>query len=107
LQYVLSPTMMQLAGATFYNLSLLTSDTFAMIMSVLLFGRVITVPYVLASVLIFGGIVVYQLAREPTKAVRRRRTVTVNDDGTTADTGNVELLECDAVPPPPSVPSSQ
>jgi len=75
LQYLLAPTMMQIAGATFYNLSLLSSDTFAMVISVLLFNRVVTVPYILSSLLIFSGIIVYQLAPEPRKLVRRVKSM--------------------------------
>lgn len=65
LQYALTPTMMRLAGATFFNLSLLTSDTFSLVLSVMLFDRKVTAPYIASALLIMAGIVVYQLAPEP------------------------------------------
>ena len=52
-------------GATFFNLSLLTSDTFAFVISVILFGRKPTVTYIFSALCIVAGIVVYQWAPEP------------------------------------------
>lgn len=89
LQYSLTPTLMRIAGkaekkkqffklihynfnflffmlgATFFNLSLLTSDTFAFVISVILFGRKPTVTYIFSALCIVAGIVVYQWAPEP------------------------------------------
>jgi solute carrier family 35 protein F1/2 len=66
-QYLLTPTMMRVAGAAFFNLSLLTSDTFSFIISVILFGRALTVQYGISALLIVIGIIVYQLAPEPNR----------------------------------------
>lgn len=69
-QYLLTPTMMRVAGAAFFNLSLLTSDTFSFIISVILFGRALTVQYGISALLIVIGIIVYQLAPEPNRAAQ-------------------------------------
>ena len=65
LQYALTPSMMRIAGATFFNLSLLTSDAFGMVISVLLFDRKFSLQFLASGVLIIAGIVVYQMAPEP------------------------------------------
>lgn len=79
-QYLLTPTMMRVAGAAFFNLSLLTSDTFSFIISVILFGRALTVQYGISALLIVIGIVVYQLAPEPNRAATQVQPLADNDD---------------------------
>lgn len=90
-QYLLTPTMMRVAGAAFFNLSLLTSDTFSFIISVILFGRELTVQYGISALLIVIGIIVYQLAPEPNRAAQEQRLL-INDntidDGVSGDANN-------------------
>jgi solute carrier family 35 protein F1/2 len=87
-QYLLTPTMMRVAGAAFFNLSLLTSDTFSFIISVILFGRALTVQYGISALLIVIGIIVYQLAPEPNRAAQEQRSPLSNDNNDISDNNN-------------------
>jgi solute carrier family 35 protein F1/2 len=66
--YALVPVMLERSGATFLNLSLLTSDVFAVIAGVFLFGYIPSLFYALGAVLIVGGLVVYNISCEPKAA---------------------------------------
>ena len=59
--YALVPVMLERSGATFLNLSLLTSDVFAVVAGVFLFGYVPSVFYGIGAVLIVGGLIVYNI----------------------------------------------
>ena len=59
--YVLVPVMIERAGATFYNLSLLTSDVLAVVIGIYLFDYVPSLWYILGAVLIVTGLIVYNL----------------------------------------------
>ncbi len=59
--YALVPVMLERSGATFLNLSLLTSDVFAIVAGVLLFGYIPTLFYAGGAVLIVAGLVVYNI----------------------------------------------
>lgn len=59
--YSLVPIVLVMSGATFLNLSLLTSDVLAIIVGVLLFHYTLSLWYLLASLLILAGLVVYNI----------------------------------------------
>ncbi len=59
--YALVPVMLERSGATFLNLSLLTSDVLAIVAGVFLFGYVPSLFYLLAAVLIVAGLIVYNI----------------------------------------------
>jgi len=59
LLYSLAPVLFRMAGATFYNLSLLTSDVYGLIFGILLFKAHITVWYPFAYVWIISGILLF------------------------------------------------
>lgn len=62
--YSLSPSMMILGSATLFNLSLLTSDVFAVVVSIFLFDTIPSVLYFLAFIMILIGLVVYNVSFE-------------------------------------------
>jgi solute carrier family 35 protein F1/2 len=61
LLYSLVPTMLRLGGATFYNVSLLTSDFFAVIVQIWLFHDLPNWVYAIAFFVIIVGLLVYHL----------------------------------------------
>lgn len=66
--YSLTPIFLARADATLFNLSLLTSDAWAIIMSVFLFHDTLHPLYFLALLLIVVGLVTYNSVRGPTAA---------------------------------------
>lgn len=76
--YSLVPIMLQLAGATFLNLSLLTSDVLAIIFGVFLFHYVPSLFYLLASLLIVAGLVFWNVS--PSKPREESLPVMVDDE---------------------------
>jgi len=64
--YTLTPHLFRLAGATYFNLSLLTSDIYGLAFGVFLFGSSLTIWYPIAYVWIVFGILVYHL-KSPTQ----------------------------------------
>jgi solute carrier family 35 protein F1/2 len=60
--YALVPIMLERSGATFLNLSLLTSDVFAIAAGIFLFNFVPSVFYILAALLIVAGLIVYNFS---------------------------------------------
>jgi hypothetical protein len=66
------PLMLERSGATFLNLSLLTSDVFAIVAGIFLFGFVPSLFYILAAALIVGGLIVFNVSNE-------EKTVTMTD----------------------------
>ena len=59
--YALVPLALEREGATFLNLSLLTSDVFAVIAGIFLFGYKMTFLYIIAAILIVIGLIVYNI----------------------------------------------
>jgi len=66
--YSLTPILLEMAGAAFLNISLLTSDFLAIVVSVFLFHYVPTYSYYISFVATVGGLVVYNL-----RPTRRRK----------------------------------
>jgi solute carrier family 35, member F1/2 len=93
LQYLLTPTMFRLAGATMFNLSLLTSDTFSVIIAVVAFGRRFTVQYAISAALILIGIAVYQTAPEPKRGDSSTELEVDDVELTSTGGGDVRLEE--------------
>ncbi|KAF8984714.1 hypothetical protein BGZ46_007194 [Entomortierella lignicola] len=65
IMYSVSPVLFRLSSATFFNLSLLTSDFYGLIFGIFLFSAKINRLYPIAYVLIIGGLVVYNLYPAP------------------------------------------
>ncbi|KAF9087001.1 hypothetical protein BGX27_003033 [Mortierella sp. AM989] len=65
IMYSVSPILFRLSSATFFNLSLLTSDFYGLIFGIFLFSAKINRLYPVAYVLIIGGLVVYNLYPAP------------------------------------------
>ncbi|KAF0981476.1 hypothetical protein FDP41_012133 [Naegleria fowleri] len=62
--YTLVPHLLRWSSATFMNLSFLTSDIFAVISSIFLFGQSINFLYYIAYVIIALGLVFYNILQE-------------------------------------------
>ncbi|GJJ69869.1 solute carrier family 35, member F1/2 [Entomortierella parvispora] len=65
IMYSLSPVLFRLSSATFFNLSLLTSDFYGLLFGLFLFNAKINKLYPIAYVLIIGGILVYNIYPAP------------------------------------------
>ena len=62
--YTLVPIMLRVSSAAFFNLSLLTSDVWAVILRGTLFHHLVGPLYFVAAVIVTGGLVLYNLAPE-------------------------------------------
>lgn len=65
LMYSVSPILFRLSSATFFNLSLLTSDFYGLLFGLFLFQAQINKVYPIAYVLIILGIVIYNIRETP------------------------------------------
>ncbi|KAF9989821.1 hypothetical protein BGZ75_004823 [Mortierella antarctica] len=65
IMYSVSPLLFRLSSATFFNLSLLTSDFYGLIFGIFLFNAKINRLYPIAYVLIIAGIIVYNIYPAP------------------------------------------
>jgi solute carrier family 35 protein F1/2 len=63
--YSLVPIMLLWGGAAFFNLSLLTSDVYAILFGVFLFHKVPSPFYFAAFGIIIGGLLLYNIKNEP------------------------------------------
>eukprot|EP00958_Prasinococcus_capsulatus_P012198 scaffold1212_cov230-Prasinococcus_capsulatus_cf.AAC.2 len=64
--YGLVPLMLRSSSAAFFNLSLLTSDVWAVILRGTLFHHLVGPLYFVAAVVVTGGLILYNLAPEQT-----------------------------------------
>ncbi|KAF9381703.1 hypothetical protein BGX21_002038 [Mortierella sp. AD011] len=81
--YSVSPVLFRLSSATFFNLSLLTSDFYGLIFGIFLFSAKINRLYPIAYVLIIGGLVVYNLY--PAPEPQFKEILKVEDDSKVLD----------------------
>ncbi|KAG0333597.1 hypothetical protein BG000_009037 [Podila horticola] len=65
IMYSVSPILFRLSSATFFNLSLLTSDFYGLVFGIFLFEAQINRLYPIAYVLIIAGIIVYNIYPAP------------------------------------------
>ncbi|KAF8981408.1 hypothetical protein BGZ52_002889 [Haplosporangium bisporale] len=65
IMYSVSPILFRLSSATFFNLSLLTSDFYGLVFGIFLFGYKINRLYPIAYALIIVGIIVYNVYPAP------------------------------------------
>ncbi|KAF9901736.1 hypothetical protein EC991_005745 [Linnemannia zychae] len=65
LMYSVAPILLRLSSATFFNLSLLTSDFYGLLFGLFLFQSKINEVYPIAYVLIIIGIVIYNIREAP------------------------------------------
>ncbi|KAG0097471.1 hypothetical protein BGZ93_002667 [Podila epicladia] len=63
--YSVSPILFRLSSATFFNLSLLTSDFYGLVFGIVLFGAKINHLYPIAYVLVIAGIITYNVYPAP------------------------------------------
>ncbi|KAG0278835.1 hypothetical protein BGZ96_002212 [Linnemannia gamsii] len=65
LMYSVAPILLRLSSATFFNLSLLTSDFYGLLFGIYLFQSQINQVYPIAYVLILVGIIIYNIREAP------------------------------------------
>ncbi|KAG0197293.1 hypothetical protein BGX28_009222 [Mortierella sp. GBA30] len=65
MMYSVSPILFRLSSATFFNLSLLTSDFYGLLFGLFLFNATINKIYPIAYVLIILGIIIYNVCAAP------------------------------------------
>ncbi|KAF9137802.1 hypothetical protein BGX30_009891 [Mortierella sp. GBA39] len=65
LMYSVAPILLRLSSATFFNLSLLTSDFYGLLFGLFLFESKINELYPIAYVLIIVGIIIYNIREAP------------------------------------------
>ncbi|KAF9953020.1 hypothetical protein BGZ65_004911 [Modicella reniformis] len=65
IMYSVSPLLFRRSSATFFNLSLLTSDFYGLIFGLFLFGAKVNYLYPIAYIQIIVGIIVYNLYPAP------------------------------------------
>ncbi|KAF9275767.1 hypothetical protein BGZ68_010527 [Mortierella alpina] len=70
--YSVSPILFRLSSATFFNLSLLTSDFYGLLFGLFLFNATINKIYPIAYVLIMLGIILYNVRPAPEPKFRKR-----------------------------------
>ncbi|EAL63928.1 hypothetical protein DDB_G0287003 [Dictyostelium discoideum AX4] len=68
IMYSFTPTMMEIAGATVMNLSLLTSDMFGIIVAIFVFDRDLSWLYFLSFFVIVSALVIYNLSAPHVKS---------------------------------------
>eukprot|EP01132_Coremiostelium_polycephalum_P002494 gene2494-3086_t len=68
IMYSFAPWMMEVAGATMMNLSLLTSDIFGIIAAIFLFDRQLSWLYFLSLAVIISGLAIYNLSQPHIKS---------------------------------------
>lgn len=66
--YSVVPYMLRLSGSTLFNLSLLTSDAYAIIFGMFFFAKVPSWLYFLALAIIIAGLLCYNVWNEPISA---------------------------------------
>jgi solute carrier family 35 protein F1/2 len=77
--YALVPLALERSGATFLNLSLLTSDVFAIIFGIFYFNYVPSYLYIVAAVLIVAGLIIYNFNLEENKPYQEVEDVVTTD----------------------------
>ncbi|KAF9948367.1 hypothetical protein BGZ72_009711 [Mortierella alpina] len=70
--YSVSPILFRLSSATFFNLSLLTSDFYGLLFGLFLFNATINKIYPIAYVLILLGIILYNVRPAPEPKFKKR-----------------------------------
>lgn len=91
LMYSLVPLLLELAGATFLNLSLLTSDVLAVVAGIFLFHYVPSLFYLLSSLLIVAGLLLWNV--DPTN----RQSTVVQEPAATPITAAEESVDAEAM----------
>lgn len=61
MMYSLAPFVLKMSGSTMLNLSLLTSDAYAILFGVFLFGKKLTYLYFIALIVIVAGLLFYNI----------------------------------------------
>ncbi|OMJ17762.1 putative solute carrier family 35 member [Smittium culicis] len=62
LLYSLTPVLFRMSSATFYNLSLLTSDIYILLVGIFVFDYDVTPFYTIAYVLVISGLVIFNIS---------------------------------------------
>lgn len=106
--YTLAPHVIGQNGSAFFNLSLLTSDVWAVVVQATVFGRLVGPGYAGAAVAVVAGLLLYTSAGEPKTGgvgISRDfiRLIEAGDLGEANVEGNVssgEVSEADSLLPP-------
>lgn len=77
--YSITPHMMVLSGSTLFNLSLLTSDAYAVLFGLFLFHDSLHWAYWIALVIIVAGLCLYNIRNEPASSEYDRPIATNGD----------------------------
>ena len=94
--YTNTSTFLQTDGdSTLFNLSLLTSDIYAVIFTYFSTGRMVSWLYIVAFLLVAIGLYIYHTQPPPTSPSRNRQQPTADEYGTIRQSH--ERLECDTV----------
>ncbi|KAF9184844.1 hypothetical protein BGZ51_003109 [Haplosporangium sp. Z 767] len=96
--YSVSPILIHLSSATFFNLSLLTSDFYGLILGIILFNAKINRLYPIAYVLIVVGIIVYNIYPAPEaqfKTIHRLQRNNYTRDRWQETTTRPQLIDAD------------
>ncbi|EGG23602.1 putative transmembrane protein [Cavenderia fasciculata] len=88
IMYSATPFMMEIAGATLMNLSLLTSDIFGIVAAILLFDRQLSWLYFLSFVIIVSALAIYNLSQPHIKSSEIKNLM---DDANKA--GDIQINE--------------
>ncbi|KAN0042574.1 hypothetical protein ACTA71_011382 [Dictyostelium dimigraforme] len=86
IMYSFTPTMMEIAGATVMNLSLLTSDIFGIIVAIFVFNRELSWLYFLSFFVIVSALIIYNLSAPHVKSAEvqnliNEKLASDNNDG--------------------------
>ncbi|KAM9957657.1 hypothetical protein ACTFIW_012624 [Dictyostelium discoideum] len=87
IMYSFTPTMMEIAGATVMNLSLLTSDMFGIIVAIFVFDRDLSWLYFLSFFVIVSALVIYNLSAPHVKSSEVQNLI--NNDNSNNNNNNI------------------
>ncbi|KAG0362394.1 hypothetical protein BC939DRAFT_474463 [Gamsiella multidivaricata] len=90
MMYSVSPLLFRLSSATFFNLSLLTSDFYGLLFGLFLFNATINKLYPIAYVLIILGIIIYNIYPAPEPKFRKRLADDIDTDAKVQPDGKDE-----------------
>ncbi|KAM9993420.1 hypothetical protein ACTFIZ_011375 [Dictyostelium cf. discoideum] len=91
IMYSFTPTMMEIAGATVMNLSLLTSDMFGIIVAIFVFDRDLSWLYFLSFFVICSALVIYNLSAPHVKSSEVQNLINNNSNNNISNYNNGSL----------------
>ncbi|KYQ93305.1 putative transmembrane protein [Tieghemostelium lacteum] len=89
IMYSFAPWMMEVAGATMMNLSLLSSDIFGIIAAKFLFGRKLSWLYFLSFVIIMTGLIIYNISQPHAKSSEIKNLIDQDEEKLNSSTSSI------------------